>query len=73
MSVPSSTMNGGLVMAEYLFLALPPMQFKVGGNFTCVASNQIGTTVRTVEIIVQRKSILESIDEFHKSLYVFCL
>ena len=62
-------MNGGLVMAEYLFAALPPPDFKVGGNFTCVASNQIGTTVRTAEVIVQRKSIPESIDESLVSVF----
>ena len=56
-------MNGGLVTAEYLFLALPPPDFKVGGNLTCVATNQIGTTVRTVEVIVQRKSVSKCSDD----------
>ena len=48
-------MDGGTVQAEHLFEALPSPGVKEGGNFTCVASNQIGTTMRTVEVIVQRK------------------
>ena len=48
-------MEGGTVRSEYVFAALPPPDIKVGGNFTCVASNEIGTVVKSVEVIVQRK------------------
>lgn len=54
-TVPSASMDGGTVQAEHLFEALPSPEVKEGGNFTCVASNQVGTTMRTVEVIVQRK------------------
>ena len=54
-SVPSPTMIGGIVEAQFIFEQLQPPALKVGGNFTCVSSNDIGTVMRSVEIIVQRK------------------
>ena len=54
-SVPSPSMVGGVVRAEFLFRALPPPEFKIGGTFTCVATNEVGTINRTVEVIVERK------------------
>ena len=56
-SVPLPFMEGGTVRSEYIFAALPPPTSKVGGNFSCVASNQIGTAVMSVEVIVQRKQL----------------
>jgi hypothetical protein len=48
-------MVGGVGRAEYLLgIALPP-DIKQGGNFTCIATNDVGTTVRYVEVIVQSK------------------
>ena len=41
--------------AEFLFRAVPFPDFKMGGNLTCIATNEVGTTSRTVEVIVQRK------------------
>ena len=41
--------------AEFQFLALPPPDFKLSGNFTCVAANEVGTVVQSVDVIVQRK------------------
>lgn len=48
-------MVGGVERAEFLLgIALPP-DIKQGGNFTCIATNEVGTAVRTVEVIVQSK------------------
>ena len=55
MTVPPPSMVGGVERAEYLFTMAPRPATKVGGNFTCMATNEVGTTVRTVEVIVQRK------------------
>lgn len=54
-SVPSSNIIGGNVSAEFLFMSVPFPNFKEGGNLTCIATNEVGTTTRTVEVIVQRK------------------
>ena len=55
MTVPPPSMVGGVERAEFLFAIAPPPDIKEGGNFTCIATNEVGTTVRSVEIIVQRK------------------
>ncbi len=55
MTVPPPSMMGGVGRAEYLLrIALPP-DVKQGGNFTCIATNEVGTTVRNVEVTVQSK------------------
>ena len=54
-------MVGGVERAEFLLSVPPPgppgsiPEVKQGGNFTCIATNEVGTTVSSVEIIVQRK------------------
>ena len=55
MTAPPPSMVGGVERAEFLFAFAPPPATKVGGNFTCIATNEVGTTIRTVEVIVQRK------------------
>ena len=55
MTAPLPSMVGGVERAEFLLgIALPP-DIKQGGNFTCIATNEVGTAVRTVEVIVQSK------------------
>ena len=55
MTVPPPSMVGGVERVEFLLgVALPP-DIKPGGNFTCIATNEVGTAVRTVEVIVQSK------------------
>ena len=55
MTVPPPSMVGGVKRAEFLFAIAPPPDTKEGGNFTCIVTNEVGTTVRSVEITVQRK------------------
>lgn len=54
-TVPPPSMVGGVKRAEFLLAIVPPPGIKQGGNFTCIATNELGTAVRSVEITVQRK------------------
>lgn len=54
-TTPPPSMVGGVGRAEFLLGVPLPPDIKQGGNFTCIATNEVGTAVRTVEVIVQSK------------------